>query len=64
VHAYAEGDHGDKAEALFRKIAVSPGVQQRCREAIRNVMVLRDARSRALNAALDASLAARPKKKK
>ncbi len=53
VHAYAEPDHGDKAEALFRKVAVTASVQRRCREAIRNVMVLRDARSRALNRLLD-----------
>ncbi|MBX3025669.1 iron-containing redox enzyme family protein [bacterium] len=53
VHAYAEPDHGDKAEALFRKIAVTAAVQRRCREAIRNTMVTRDARSRALNRVLD-----------
>jgi pyrroloquinoline quinone (PQQ) biosynthesis protein C len=56
VHAYAEPDHGDKAEALFRQVAVTAGVQRRCREAIRNVMVLRDARSKALNRALDQAL--------
>jgi pyrroloquinoline quinone (PQQ) biosynthesis protein C len=56
VHAYAEPDHGDKAEALFRKVAVTASVQRRCREAIRNVMLLRDARSKALNRALDESL--------
>ncbi len=49
VHAYAETDHGDKAEALFRKVAGSPVVQRRCREAIRNVMLVRDARTKALN---------------
>ena len=53
VHAYAESDHGDKAEELFRQVAVTASVQRRCREAIRNVMVLRDARSRALNRLLD-----------
>jgi pyrroloquinoline quinone (PQQ) biosynthesis protein C len=53
VHAYAEPDHGDKAEALFRKVAVTADVQRRCREAIRNTMLLRDARSRALNRLLD-----------
>jgi len=50
VHAYAEPDHGDKAEALFRKVALAASVQRRCREAIRNPMLLRDARTRALNA--------------
>lgn len=49
VHAYAEPDHGDKAEALFRKVAITASVQQRCREAIRNTMLVRDARTRALN---------------
>ncbi len=52
VHAYAEPDHGDKAEALFRKVALTAGVQRRCREAIRNVMLVRDARTKALNALL------------
>ncbi len=49
VHAYAEPDHGDKAEALFRKVAITAGIQRRCREAIRNTMLVRDARTRALN---------------
>jgi pyrroloquinoline quinone (PQQ) biosynthesis protein C len=49
VHAYAEPDHGDKAEQLFRKVAVSGAVQRRCREAIRNTMMTRDARTKALN---------------
>jgi len=53
VHAYAEPDHGDKAEALFRKVALSASVQRRCREAIRNTMLLRDARTQALNAWLE-----------
>jgi pyrroloquinoline quinone (PQQ) biosynthesis protein C len=52
VHAYAEPDHGDKAEALFRKVAVTSGIQRRCREAIRNVMMVRDARTKALNSLL------------
>ena len=50
VHAYAEPDHGDKAEALFRKVAITASIQRRCREAIRNTMLLRDARTKALNA--------------
>jgi pyrroloquinoline quinone (PQQ) biosynthesis protein C len=53
VHAYAEVDHGDKAEALFRKVASPASVQRRCREAIRNTMLLRDARSKTLNRLLD-----------
>jgi pyrroloquinoline quinone (PQQ) biosynthesis protein C len=53
VHAYAEPDHGDKAEALFRKVAITANVQRRCREAIRNTMLVRDARTAALNRWLD-----------
>lgn len=53
VHAYAEPDHGDKAEELFRKVAVTASIQRRCREAIRNTMVLRDARTKALNRLLE-----------
>jgi len=59
VHAYAEPDHGEKAEALFREVAVTASVQRRCREAIRNTIVMRDARSKALNRLLDESLAAK-----
>jgi hypothetical protein len=53
VHAYAEPDHGDKAEELFRKVAITASAQRRCREAIRNTMIVRDARTKALNALLD-----------
>jgi hypothetical protein len=53
VHAYAEPDHGDKAEALFRKVAGTASVQRRCREAIRNTMIVREARTKALNRLLD-----------
>jgi pyrroloquinoline quinone (PQQ) biosynthesis protein C len=53
VHAYAEPDHGDKAEALFRKVVNTATVQRRCREAIRNVMMVRESRTKALNALLD-----------
>jgi pyrroloquinoline quinone (PQQ) biosynthesis protein C len=49
VHAYAEPDHGDKAEALFRKVVLTAAVQRRCREAVRNTMLVRDARTKALN---------------
>lgn len=49
VHAYAEPDHGDKAEALFRKVAITASAQKRCREAIRNTMLVRDARTKAMN---------------
>ena len=49
VHAYAEPDHGDKAEAIFRKVALTATVQKRCRDAILNTMLVRDARTKALN---------------
>jgi hypothetical protein len=53
VHAYAEPDHGDKAEQLFRKVVLTASVQRRCREAVRNTMLVRDARTAALNRLLD-----------
>ena len=49
VHAYAEPDHGDKAEPLFRKVVQTGTIQRRCREAIRNTMLVREARTKALN---------------
>ncbi|GIW40473.1 MAG: hypothetical protein KatS3mg076_1050 [Candidatus Binatia bacterium] len=56
VHAYAEPDHGDKAEELFRKVVGTASVQKRCREAIRNVMIVREARTKALNRVLEEAL--------
>jgi pyrroloquinoline quinone (PQQ) biosynthesis protein C len=53
VHAYAEPDHGEKAAALLRKVVTTASVQRRCREAVRNVMLTRDARVQALNRWLD-----------
>jgi pyrroloquinoline quinone (PQQ) biosynthesis protein C len=49
VQAYAEPDHGDEAEQLFRKVAVTRSIQLRCREAIRNSLMVREARTKALN---------------
>ena len=49
VHAYAEPDHGDKASDLFRLVAVSRGVQDRCRDAIRNYLLVAESRVRAMN---------------
>jgi Iron-containing redox enzyme len=49
THAYAEGDHGSKAEELFRKVALSGYVQRRCREAVRNVTLVKRARVLAMN---------------
>jgi len=49
THAYAEGDHGDKAEQLFRKVATAAYVQRRCREAVRNVTLVKRARVLRMN---------------
>ncbi|MGH7818405.1 MAG: iron-containing redox enzyme family protein [Candidatus Binatia bacterium] len=49
THAYAEGDHGEKAEQLFRKVATSGYVQRRCREAVRNVTLVKRARILRMN---------------
>jgi pyrroloquinoline quinone (PQQ) biosynthesis protein C len=49
VHAYAEPDHGAKAAELFRLVAVSRDVQDRCREAIRNYLLVAETRVRAMN---------------
>jgi pyrroloquinoline quinone (PQQ) biosynthesis protein C len=53
THAYAEGDHGDKAEQLFRKVATSAYVQRRCREAVRNVTLTKRARVLRMNEWVD-----------
>lgn len=53
IHAYAEEDHGDKADYLLRQVVTSAGAQRRVRRAIQHVSVLRNARTRALNAWLD-----------
>src|ERR687887_626297 len=49
VHAYAEPDHGDKAADVFRLVATTRTVQERCREAIRNYLLVAEARTRAMN---------------
>ena len=49
VHAYAEPDHGDKASDLFRLVAITHAVQERCREAIRNFLLTAECRVRAMN---------------
>lgn len=53
VHAYAEADHGDAADFLLRQVAVTAGQQRRIRRAIEHVLVLRNARTVALNRWLD-----------
>jgi pyrroloquinoline quinone (PQQ) biosynthesis protein C len=49
VHAYAEPDHGDKAADVFRLVATTRIVQDRCREAIRNYLLVAETRVRAMN---------------
>jgi pyrroloquinoline quinone (PQQ) biosynthesis protein C len=53
VHAYAEEDHGDKADYLLRKVVVTADQQRRVRRAVEHVLVLRNARTVALNRWLD-----------
>ncbi len=50
VHAYAEPDHGDKASDLFRLVATTRAVQDRCRDAIRNYLLVAETRVAAMNA--------------
>jgi len=49
VHAYAEPEHGDRASDLFRLVATTRAVQDRCREAIRNFLLTAECRVRAMN---------------
>jgi len=49
VHAYAEPDHGDKAADVFRLVATTRSVQDRCREAIRNYLMVAETRVAAMN---------------
>jgi len=53
VHAYAEPEHGDKAADIFRLVAVTRGVQDRCREATRNYLLVAETRVAAMNRWLD-----------
>jgi len=53
VHAHAEPDHGHKAADLFRLVAVTRDVQERCRAAIRNTLLVAEARVRAMNRWVD-----------
>ena len=53
VHAYAEAEHGDKAEELVREVAVTPWAQRRMRTAVTLVSRLRGARVVAMNGWLD-----------
>ena len=49
VHAYAEPDHGKKAADLFRLVAETKIAQDRCRDAIRNYLLVAEARVRTMN---------------
>jgi hypothetical protein len=49
VHASAEGDHAARAAALVREVATTRSVQDRCREAIRNSLLVAETRVRAMN---------------
>jgi pyrroloquinoline quinone (PQQ) biosynthesis protein C len=53
VHAYAEEDHGDKADYLLRRVVITADQQRRVRRAVEHVLVLRNARTVALNRWLD-----------
>lgn len=49
VHAYAEEEHGQKADQLMREIAVTAWIQRRMRRAVKYVSILRGARILAMN---------------
>src|SRR5437588_2327604 len=53
VHAYAEEDHGQMADHLLRQVAQTAGQQRRIRRAVEHVLILRNARTAALNRWLD-----------
>ncbi len=53
VHAYAEEDHGDKADYLLRQVAISADQQRRIARAVDHVLTCRNARTVALNRWLD-----------
>ena len=49
AHADAEPDHGKKAADLFRLVAETRTAQDRCRDAIRNYLLVAEARVRTMN---------------
>jgi hypothetical protein len=49
VSALASAEAGDRAADVFRLVAVTRGVQDRCREAIRNYLRVAETRVRAMN---------------
>ncbi len=59
VHAYAEADHGDKADYLLRQVVDTADQQRRVRRAIEHVLLCRNQRNVALNAWLEEPAALR-----
>jgi pyrroloquinoline quinone (PQQ) biosynthesis protein C len=53
IHAYAEEDHGRMADTLLRQVAQTAGQQRRIRRAVEHTLVVRNARTAALNSWLD-----------
>lgn len=53
VHAYAEEDHGERADYLLRQVVRTADQQRRVRRAVEHVMLVRNARTEALNRWLD-----------
>jgi pyrroloquinoline quinone (PQQ) biosynthesis protein C len=53
VHAYAEEDHGARADYLLRQVAVSVDQQRRIRRAVQHTFGVRNLRTVALNRWLD-----------
>ena len=53
VHAYAEEDHGRMADLLLRQVSQTADQQRRVRSAIEHTLLVRNARTVALNAWLD-----------
>jgi pyrroloquinoline quinone (PQQ) biosynthesis protein C len=53
VHAYAEGEHGDKAALLLEQEATTADVQRKVRRAVENTILTNEMRSHALNRWLD-----------
>ena len=53
VHAYAEGEHGDKAASLLEQAVTTADVQRRVRRAVAHTILTNEMRSHALNRWLD-----------
>jgi hypothetical protein len=53
VHAYAEEDHGDKADYLLRQVVGTADQQRRVRTAVAHTLLCRNQRTVAMNRWLD-----------